>query len=80
VITNADEATIESSGNSKLDVASTRPGRKESQSLEDVARELDIIQIASWRTPWHWTRGTRVDPFNVIPWASDAPFEMDIRK
>jgi hypothetical protein len=80
VITNVDEANIESLGNSKHDVARTTPGRKKSQSLDDVARELDIIQIASWRTPWHWTRGARVDPFNVIPWASDASFEMDIRK
>lgn len=37
-------------------------------------RGLDI----NLNSPWHWSEGFRVDPFNCIPWASEALAELDL--
>ena len=41
---------------------------------------LQMTILPTWESPWHWSKGARVDPFNCIPWVTEAPGEFDLRK
>jgi hypothetical protein len=55
------------------------PSSKSSTGEPDKSSEDGQPESCSeWNTPWHWSKGYRVDPFNCVPWASKALAEFDL--
>jgi hypothetical protein len=50
------------------------------KAAERYVGESDQVVSLNYSSPWHWCKGARVEPFNIVPWAADAAYEMDLSR